>query len=451
MQLEKNQILTATVVDLNSQGSGVVKVDGYPLFVEGALPGEEVKIGVTRLNKKYGFARLIEVLKESPDRVIITDSIGNQTGTMTLQHLSYPAQLQFKKNQVQSAFQRIGGFRDIVVSDTIGMENPWGYRNKAQIPVREINGQLETGFYRKRSHDLIPVENYYIQDPEIDKIILIIRDILRDLSVPAYNEDTHTGVIRHIIVKRGHYSREVMVVLVTNGDSLPSAGQLVSRITDEVPGLVSLVQNIQDKKTNVILGKDNRLMWGQDYYSDQMLGMDFKIGVHSFYQVNTPQAERLYQEAINRAELSGDETVLDAYCGIGSISIALAREAGEVYAMEIVDEAVEFARENAELNGIENVHFETGKAEDWLPRWNDSGIKFDVIVVDPPRKGLDENFIKAAIDQNPKRIVYVSCNPQTQARDCKMFAEAGYKLGSVQPVDLFPMTTHIESVALLVK
>lgn len=447
----KNEELQGTVVDLTSQGAGVVKVEDYPFFVEGVIPGEEIIFNITKAGKKFGYGRLQKIVVESPDRVEITDPVGRQVGTMTLQHMSYPAQLAYKQSVVKQAFQRIGHFTDAEVKPTLGMENPWEYRNKAQIPVRSIRGQLETGFFRRNSHDLVPVENFYIQHPEIDQVIVKVRDILRKEGVQPYDERTNRGVIRHIIVKRGHYTGELMIILVINQKRLEKQEFIVDKIKEHLSNVVSIVQNINTKQTNVILGSENKVLWGKDFIEDNMLGMTFRISPNSFYQVNTPQAEVLYQTAIDAAGLTGKETVLDAYSGIGTLSLALAKHAKNLYAMEIVAEAIEMAEQNAELNSVENVIFEVGKAEEWLPRWNDLGVNFDVVVVDPPRKGLEENFVTAVIEQAPEKIVYVSCNPATCARDCELFSQAGYELKFVQPVDMFGQTPHVEVVALLEK
>lgn len=448
---KKNDTFTGTVEDITSQGQGVVKLDHYPFFIEGAMTGEVVKFKAMKVGKTYGFGRLLEIIEESPERVEMTDAIGRQIGTMTLQHMSYDAQLAYKEQQVKSAYERIGHFEDAQIRPVLGMENPWEYRNKAQIPVREINGQLETGFFRRNSHDLVPVENFFIQHKEIDEAILIVRDILRRFHVPAYNEKNHTGIIRHVVVRRGHYSGQVMVTLVTNKRKMPNEEIIVDAIAEEVPNIASIVQNVQTKRTNVILGRQSLVLWGQPYIEDSMLGLTFRISSKSFYQVNTPQAEVLYKTAIDAADLQGNETVLDAYSGIGTIGLSLAQHAKQVYGMDIVDEAVEMAKQNAKLNGIKNAAFEVGSAEEWLPKWNEAGINFDVIVVDPPRKGLDQVFVDAVIEQQPEKIVYVSCNPATQARDARLFADAGYDLQFVQPVDLFGQTTHVEAVALFTK
>ncbi|MGO4928756.1 23S rRNA (uracil(1939)-C(5))-methyltransferase RlmD [Fundicoccus sp. Sow4_D5] len=448
---KKNEELQATVVDLTSQGAGVVKVDDFPFFVEGVIPGEEIIFNITKAGKKFGYGRLQKIIVESPDRVEITDPVGRQVGTMTLQHMNYPSQLAYKQSAVAQAFQRIGHFTNADVRPTLGMEHPWEYRNKAQIPVRTIRGQLETGFFRRNSHDLVPVENFYIQQPEIDKAIVTIRDILREEGVQPYDEQRKRGVMRHIVVKRGHYTGQMMIILVINQKRLEKQEFIVEKIKQQLPNVVSIVQNINNKDTNVILGGENKILWGRDFIEDKMLDMTFRISPNSFYQVNTPQAEVLYQTAIEAAGLTGKETVLDAYCGIGTLSLALAKHAKNLYAMEIVAEAIEMAEQNAELNSIENVIFEVGKAEEWLPRWNDLGVNFDVVVVDPPRKGLEENFVTAVIEQAPEKIVYVSCNPATCARDCELFSQAGYELQFVQPVDLFGQTPHVECVALLKK
>ncbi|MDO5038066.1 MAG: 23S rRNA (uracil(1939)-C(5))-methyltransferase RlmD, partial [Tissierellia bacterium] len=450
--IEKNDIYQGRVIDLNSEGQGVVKLEGvFPVFIPGALVGEEVSFKIGKAKKSYAFGILLEVLEASPHRVSPRDDLGRQTGTMTLQHMDYPSQLAFKKKQVQEALSRIGGFNQPPVEATLGMEDPWAYRNKAQIPVREVKGRLETGFYRKRTHDLVPVENFHIQYPTIDQAILKVRDLLRDYGLSAYDEETGQGLIRHIIVRQGHYSRDMMVILVVNGTQLPREEALVQNLVQTLPDLVSLVLNVNQKKTNVILGPDSRILWGKPYYQDQMLGLKLRISPQSFYQVNTPQAEKLYQAGIQAAGLTGQERVLDAYCGIGSISLALAQKAKEVYAMEVVPQAVDMARENARINGIENAHFQAGKAEKILPQWQKQGLSFDVAFVDPPRKGLDPRFIESLVQLAPKKIVYISCNPSTLARDCKIISQAGYSLDYVQPVDLFPQTNHVETVALLSK
>lgn len=451
INFKKNDELQGTVVDLTHEGAGVVKIDDYPFFVEGALPGENVTIKVMKVGKTFGFARLVSIDTKSADRVEEKDIVGRQIGTMTLQHLVYPAQLKFKQHLVESAFERLGKFKHIKVAETVGMEVPYEYRNKAQIPVRSVNGMLETGFFRKNSHQLVPVENFYIQHKAIDEAIVKVRDILRQYDIVPYNERNHNGEIRHIVVKRGHYTGQLMIVLVTNKKRLANVDSIVHDIVNSIDNVESVVLNFNNEQGNVILGRNNTVLHGTPYYTDKMLGLEFRVSPNSFFQVNTPQAEVLYNLALEAADLQGNETVLDAYCGIGTISLALARHAKQVYAMEIVHEAIKMAKQNAKMNHIDNVHFETGAADEILPKWSEGGVKFDVAVVDPPRKGLDDEFIQKLIEQNPKKIVYVSCNPSTCARDCRKFADAGYKIDTVKPVDLFPQTAHTEVVVKLTK
>lgn len=450
-KFKKNEEIVGLVEDLTSEGLGVVRVARFPFFVEGTIPGEVVHAKIMKVGKNFGFAKLIDIENPSYDRQQLIDPIGRQIGTMTLQHMSYDLQLAFKQETVRTAFYKIGGFRQLDVKLTIGMPHPWQYRNKAQIPVRTVNGQLETGFFRKNTHDLVPVKDFHIQHPEIDRAIHLVRNILRRYHIPAYDEATHTGIVRHVLVRRGHETGEKMIVLVLNQKELPHEDKIIREIHMQIPEVVSIGINVQDRKTNVIMGPVTRTVYGKPYYTDRMFGYTYFISAHSFYQINTVQAEKLYREVIQAADLHDTEVVLDAYCGIGTISLPLAQHAQRVYAMEIVPEAIEMAKKNAEYNYVKNVTFEVGKAEDVLPKWNEEGIHFDVVVVDPPRKGLDKSFVESVIEQAPQRIVYASCNPATCARDCRIFADAGYHLVYVQPVDMFPQTTHVECIALLTR
>lgn len=449
--MKKNDVVTVEIEDLTYEGLGVGKLDGFPLFIENALPTEKVLAKVLKVGKNFGFAKVIEHITTSLNRVAIKDVVGTRTGTMPLQHLVYSAQLRFKQEQVKRVFNSIAKMPEVEIRDTLGMEHPYEYRNKAQIPVRMIDGQLTTGFFRKNSHEVIPVENFYIQDPKIDQAVVMIRDIMRQFQVAAYDEQQHTGNLRHIIVRRGYYTGQMMVVLVTREKQLINQAEIVTAITQALPEVVSIVQNIHSERSNVILGKQIQVLYGQDYYEDELLGLRFKISSRSFYQINPTQTEVLYTEALKAAALTGREHVVDAYCGIGTISLSLAKHAKSVHAMEIVSDAIDMARENARVNRIENVVFEVGAAEQVMPMWSKEGLEVDVMVVDPPRKGLAPEFIQAAVEVSPQRIVYVSCNPATLARDVRVFANEGYTVQYVQPVDMFPQTTSIECVALLVK
>jgi 23S rRNA (uracil1939-C5)-methyltransferase len=448
MLVKKNDVLEVEILDLTYQAYGLAKVDGFSVFIENAIPGELVEIRIEKVLKRYAFGKLLRVLRASEHRVEVRDVIGTRIGTMPLQHLEYAYQLAYKKNQVEH-FLSLNLESYPEVKDTLGMRNPWEYRNKAQVPVREIKGLLETGFFKRNSHDLIPIENFYIQDKGIDETLIIVRDVLRKYGIASYDEEQHKGLMRHIIVRKGHYTNELMIVLVTLSDILPYREEIIREILDQAANVVSIVLNINPEKTNVILGTKQYILFGEDLYYDELFGLRFAISSRSFFQINTPQTEVLYAKALEFAHISKEDIVVDAYCGIGTISLIAAQKAKHVYGVEIVEDAIAMANYNAKLNNIENVTFVAGAAEDIMPRWIEEGIEIDVLIVDPPRKGLDIQFIKSALTTSPKRIVYVSCNPDTLARDLKVFTQSGYSIDVIQPVDMFPQTTHVETVALL--
>ena len=446
----KNQEFDATVIDLTYEGNGVVKVEDFPVFVPNAVPGEEIRVGITKVAGTYAFGRVIKTLKASADRNDDVDVTALTSGIAPLAHLKYEAQLRFKQKQVQELLKK--QHIEAEVLETIGMENPTGYRNKAQIPTRELRGELTTGFYRRGSHNLMPIEDFYIQDPEIDKAIIVIRDILRKYHIPAYNEFEHKGVMRNIMVRRGYYSHEVMVVLVTRSKKLPGAELIVAEIREALPEVKSIIQNVNQEKTNVILGDKNNVLWGKPVIMDTLFGKKFAIGPNSFYQVNPQTTEVIYKLAADKAGLTGNEEVIDAYSGIGTISLTIADRVKSVLGVEIVPGAIDDAKRNADLNGIRNAKFELGKAEEKMVEWQEAGMQPDVIFVDPPRKGLTPELIDAATGMAPKKIVYISCNPATLARDMVQIIANGYHIdGPVQPVDQFPQTTHIETVTVFVK
>ena len=449
--LKKNDMIEVEIVDLSHEGVGVAKAEGLVFFVENALPGELIRMRVLKVNKKIGFGKVEEFLRTSDQRNENLDMAYLRTGIADLGHLNYPAQLDFKRKQVKDSLYKIAGLSDVEVPPTLGMEQPLGYRNKAQVPVRRVNGQLETGFFRKNSHDLLPIEDFYIQDPVIDQVILFTRDLLRRFDLKPYDEQGKTGLIRNLVVRRGHYSGEIMVILVTTRPKIFRVEQLVEHLTEAFPAIKSIMQNINDQPGNAIFKKDWRTLYGQDYITDQMLGNDFQIAAPAFYQVNTEMAEKLYQTAIDFSELTADDVVLDAYSGIGTIGLSVAKQVKQVYGVEVIPEAVENSRKNAELNGISNASYVCAPAEEAIQNWLKEGIQADVILVDPPRKGLTESFIKASVSMEPKKITYISCNVATMARDIKLYQELGYELKKVQPVDLFPQTHHVEAVSLLVR
>ena len=449
--LNKNDIVEVEIVDLTHEGAGVAKVDGFVFFVDNALPGEVIKMRVLKLKKNIGFGKVEEYVTLSPNRNQDIDATYLRSGIADFGHMTYEEQLKFKRKQVVDNLYKTAGISDVEVAETLGMETPYAYRNKAQVPVRRVKGQLETGFYRKNSHDLIPIEDFLIQDKEIDKLIVIVRDLLRRYDLKPYDEKEQTGLIRHLVVRRGHYSGQMMLVFVTTRPKIFRIDQVIAKITAAFPNVVSIIQNINDKNTNAIFGKEFRTLYGQDTITDSMLGNDYEISAQSFYQVNTEMAEKLYQTAIDFSDLNSDSIVIDAYSGIGTIGLSFAKEVKEVYGVEVIETAVEDAKKNAERNGITNAHYVADSAENAMAKWSKDGIKPDVIIVNPPRKGLTESFIKASVAMQPEKVTYVSCNPATMARDIKLYQELGYELKKVQPVDLFPQTHHVETVALLSK
>ena len=449
--LKKNEIVTVEIVDLTHEGAGVAKVDGLVFFVENALPGEVIRMRVLKVNKKIGYGKVEEYLEKSPHRNEELDLAYLRSGIADLGHLAYPEQLKFKAKQVKDSLYKMAGISDIEVPLALGMDHPVQYRNKAQVPIRRVNGQVETGFFRKNSHDLMPIEDFYIQDPVIDQVVLALRDLIRRFDLKPYDEKEQSGLIRNLVVRRGHHSGEIMVILVTTRPKVFRVDQLIEQLIKQFPAIKSVMQNINDQNTNAIFGKEWRTLYGQDYITDQMLGNSFQISGPAFYQVNTEMAEKLYQTAIDFADLRAEDIVIDAYSGIGTIGLSVAKHVKEVYGVEVIPEAVENSQKNASLNGITNAHYVCDTAENAMKNWLKEGIQPTAILVDPPRKGLTESFIKASAQTGADRIAYISCNVATMARDIKLYQELGYELKKVQPVDLFPQTHHVETVALLSK
>ncbi len=447
--VSKNDVVTVIFEDLTHDGSGVAKVEGYPLFVPYGLPGEKANVRVVKVNKGYGFGRLEEIIESSSDRVDNPCSLHKECGGAQLLHLSYEGQLRAKEKQVRDVLERIGGLKDVTVHPVLGMEHPWSYRNKVQVPVAEQNGKVVAGYYKKRSHEIVDMTNCGVELSMDDSVVLKVKDICVANGITPYDEKTHRGVLRHIVVRWAKETDEMMIVLVTRTRTLPNKDEIVKDIVQTIPNVKSIVQNINVKQTNVILGDRSVTLWGTSTITDYIGDVKFAISPRSFYQVNPIQTKVLYDKALEYAGLTGKETVIDAYCGIGTISLFLAQKAKKVYGVEIVEDAIRDARKNAEINNITNAEFEVGAAETVITNWYNQGIKADVIVVDPPRKGCDEALLKTILDMRPKKVVYVSCNPGTLARDLRILEEGGYKTKEVQPVDMFPQTTHIENVALL--
>lgn len=563
LPVNKNDEVTLDIIGMTHDGEGVGRVEGFTLFVLGALPGEKVRAKVLKVKKQYGYAKLLELIEASSDRVTPPCEIYDRCGGCQLQHLDYTAQLAWKRQLVVDNLQRIGkltvagapavrraggskqaeagvseageqaalggselseaggqaalggsklseaggqaalgesgavtgrsGMNDagepadvqvagadsgvadpaavdsstdtqqvqpaaaiadttgILVRPTLGMDEPWRYRNKAQVPIGVANGELVGGFYSRGTHRIIDMETCLIQHDSNDDVVRKVKAIARRLGIMPYDEETGKGLLRHVVAKIAFRTGEMMVVLVTNGDRIPQQDEWISEIRREMPAVTSICQNVNTKQTNVIFGDITRTLWGNEVIYDYIGDVKFAISARSFYQVNPPQTEVLYGKTVEYAGLTGKETVIDAYCGIGTISLFLAQHAKQVYGVEIVPEAIEDARANAQLNGMTNVTFEVGASEDVIPAWKEQGITPDVIVVDPPRKGCDARLLDTILAMKPKRVVYVSCNPSTLARDLRVLEDGGYTTVEVTPVDMFPHTVHVECCSLLVR
>lgn len=449
--VEKNKIYEMQIHALGSNGEGIGRIDGYTVFAEGALPDERIRVLIVKVKKNYGYGKLLEILEASPARREPVCPVAKQCGGCQLQHMSYEAELAYKTQEVQDVMERIGGVHGMQVKPTLGMAYPWRYRNKAQFPVGKGKNGCAVGFYAKRSHRIVDTEQCFLQNECNDEIIRIVREFLDEFHIPPYEEETHTGLVRHILTRIGKNSGEIMVCIVINGKRLPYSDILTERLR-RIDGVVSVVLNVNKEKTNVILGQKVITLWGKDTITDTIDGIAFEISPLSFYQVNPIQTEVLYGKAVEMAELKGNEVVLDLYCGIGTISLFFARKAKKVFGVEIVPEAIADAKRNAERNGITNAEFAVGAAEDVIPRlYAEKGITADVVVVDPPRKGCDAKLLDTILQIQPEKIVYVSCNPATWARDLAVLRQGGYELREVQPVDQFGHSVHVEVVCCLQK
>ncbi|MBO5175871.1 MAG: 23S rRNA (uracil(1939)-C(5))-methyltransferase RlmD [Lachnospiraceae bacterium] len=468
----KNQIVTITIEDIGNDGEGIGKYEGYTLFVKGALPQDVVKVKVLKAKKTYGYAKVEELISPSPDRVTPKCPVTGRCGGCQLQHYSYARQLQYKADKVRNCLFRIGGIPEerlnMITEPVIGMEIPFYYRNKAQYPVgTDKEGNPVMGFYAGHSHHIIDCTDCAIQEPVNAMILPTIKQFVRERKISAYNEETGKGLLRHVLTRVGFHTKEVMVCLIINGRKFPGADELALRVAKVVEEfrkepetgagtyrLKSFCLNINTKKTNVILGQEILPVYGDNYITDYIGNIKYQISPLSFYQVNPKQTVKLYEKALEYAELSGNETVWDLYCGIGTISLFLAQKAKRVYGVEIVPQAIEDAKVNSRINNIANAEFFTGAAEDVMPaKYKESNgtMKADVICVDPPRKGCEESLLDTVVAMEPKRIVYVSCDPATLARDVKYLEEKGYELTKVCPVDQFGHTGHVETVAKLCK
>lgn len=450
--LSKNKEYIVDIVDIGQGGVGIGKYEGFTVFVDGGLVQDKIKVKITKSKKNYAVGDIIEIIEKSPFRVErkCSESL-RQCGGCQIQELDYQKQLDVKTNEVKQVISRIGKLDDVIIHDTLGMEHPFRYRNKAQFPIQKKDNMPVIGFYKKKSHDLISTDECIIQHEVNDKIIKIIKTYIRAYNVSIYDEKTHKGLLRHLVTKVGFTTGEVMIVLVANGKKLPYLKELASVLKENIPGFKTLVVNVNTQKTNVILGKENIVAYGDGMIRDYIGKLVFEISPLSFFQVNPLQTEVLYNKALEYANLGENDTVFDIYCGIGTISLFLAQKAKKVYGIEIVEDAIKDAKRNAKINNMDNVEFYVGKAEEVVPKMYKEGKRANVVVVDPPRKGCDEKVLDTIVSMEPDRVVYVSCNPSTLARDLAYLNERGYKCHEIQPVDMFPHSVHVENVAWLSK
>jgi len=453
--MKKNDKITVTIEDIGVNGEGIGKVEGYTLFVKDAIIGDTVEAVITKPKKNYAYAKMINIIESSKHRVPAKCPVARQCGGCQIQELSYEAQLAFKNKKVRGNLERIGGFSpellDEIMEPICGMDEPFYYRNKAQFPIgTDREGKIVTGFYAGRTHQIIPNIDCALGVPVNQDILQIILDYMNECHVTAYNEETGRGLVRHVLIRYGFKTKEIMVCLVINGDNLPYSEKLVDKLT-QIEGMTSITYSVNRENTNVIMGKEIGVLWGQGYITDYIGDIKYQISPLSFFQVNPAQTEKLYGLALEYADLKGEETVWDLYCGIGTISLFLAQKAEKVYGVEIVPQAIEDAKNNAKINAIENAEFFVGKAEEVLPDYyaqyeREHGKKAyaDVIVVDPPRKGCDETLLQTMVQMRPERIVYVSCDSATLARDLKYLCENGYEMTRCRAVDQFPQSVHVE-------
>ena len=460
--MQKNDLVTVAIEDIGVGGEGIGKVDGYTLFIKDAIIGDVVEAKIVKAKKNYGYARLMNIVMPSENRVEKPACpMARRCGGCQIQEMKYGAQLAFKEGKVRGNLERIGEvpteLLDNVMQPIVGMEEPFHYRNKAQFPIgTDKEGHIITGFYAGRTHSIIPNTDCALGVAVNQKILEIILHFMENNHISAYDEEKHKGLVRHVLIRYGFKTDEIMVCLVMNGEKLPHAEKLVDKLC-EISGMTSITISVNKAKTNVIMGNEIKLLWGQTYITDYIGNVKYQISPLSFYQVNPVQTEKLYGLALDYADLNGNETVWDLYCGIGTISLFLAQKAKQVYGVEIVPQAIDDARNNAKINDITNAEFYVGKAEEVLPEYyreyqeshGGETAHADVIVVDPPRKGCEESLLQTIVDMQPEKVVYVSCDSATLARDVKFLRESGYELKKITPVDQFPNTVHIETVVLL--
>ena len=447
--LEKNGIYETTVVDYTAEGQGVAKIEGCAVFIPNAIAGELCRVRIEKVGKTWAAGKIVEILEKSPRRVQRECPISSSCGGCDFWHMDYEEETRLKADRVRQALNRIGG-ENLSEIPILSAPTCHGYRNKAQYPVSSKKGSAYAGFFRAGTHQVVENERCLILPEETDKVKKLVIDYVNHYRITAYDETTHKGLLRHIYVRRGAVSGQVLVCLVVNGRKLPHTEDLIDRL-QKVPGFTTLVLSVNTRPGNAVLGDEFITLYGPGYIEDTLCGLDFRLSPRSFYQVNHHQAQRLYEAAIAQAEITTDDLVLDLYCGVGTITLAMAKAAGKVIGVEVIEAAVQDARDNAKRNGIENAEFFCGDAGKAALELEAKGIRPDVVVVDPPRKGLSADAIEAMAKMSPRRIVYVSCDPATLARDVALLKEKGYALKNAMAADLFPRCAHVESIVCLCK
>lgn len=446
--MKKNDILTVTIEDYTEEGFGVARADGFVLFIPNTIAGEVAEVLVVKVGKTFGYAKVLKLLTRSPHRVESECPLGNRCGGCAFWHLSYEEELRLKAHRVQAQLQRIGGL-SLQCDEPIGAPTPFGYRNKAQYPIRQVKGEPQAGFYAAGSHGIVSGAPCAIQPPIFNEILDATLQFMKEHRIPAYEEQHYSGLVRHLYLRRGEATEEILACLVVNAQDFPLKREFAETLQKQFPEIKTVCINYNDKNTNVVLGKRTETVAGEGYIEDILLGKRYRIAPQSFYQVNRTQTEALYKKAIELADLSGKERVLDLYCGIGTIGLSLAERCRELVGVEIVPQAIENAKINAQINGVENAEFFCADAGTAAQKFAQEGKQFDVIIVDPPRKGCDQKTLDAIVQMAPPTLVYISCNPATLARDLKILEESGFETVSATPVDLFPRTHHCECAALL--
>lgn len=450
MDIRKNDRINLKIDSCSANGSGVGRYNGMAIFVPATAVGDEITAHILKVKKNYAFAKVESVISPSADRIEPECPVYLKCGGCVFSHMTYDAEKKIKADHVAECFRRIGGVSP-EFEPIIGAQADSRYRNKAQYPVAQDNGEIRTGFYSPHSHRVIHCPDCLLQPEEFEGILGVFSDFIKENGISVYDEINHSGLLRHIYIRKGSASGEIMVCAVINGRKLPNHEKLVDALLKKEPSIKSIILNSNTKDTNVILGEKCVTLWGEDYITDILCGLKFRISPLSFYQVNRNQAERLYGKTAEYANLTGKEKVMDLYCGAGTIGLSMADKASEIIGVEIVPEAVEDAKINAEINGIRNARFICGDAAQAAEILRKEGAKPDVIILDPPRKGCSPDMLKTAAEMSPERIVYVSCDPATLARDCGIFADLGYTAVRATPVDMFPRTGHVETVALLIR